>query len=81
MTEHKPSYILLVKGPYGWSRNIGADGGNDGNEWDTEAEALAGAAELDKCWGPPADDEDGNPVQRVWRVIEASDLSRYELVD
>ena len=75
------TYVLLVKNAYGWSRNIGADGGDDGNQWDTKEKALAAAAELDKCWGNPDDDENGNPVTREWRVVESSEADRMALID
>ena len=81
MNDPKPTYVLLFRNTYGWSRNISANGDDVGNGWDTEAEALAAAAELDEVWGPPDDDEDGNPVTREWWVVEADDVDRMELVD
>jgi hypothetical protein len=59
------AFTLLLKTPHGWTDGLGCN-----NEWPSEADALAGAQELDKVWGTSSE----------WKVVPSNELHLFELI-
>lgn len=63
-------FTLLLKNDYGWTDSLGHCEDRSLNQWPTEEDALAAAAELDQIWGTTS----------VWRVVSTDDLKHYDLI-